>query len=70
MKRLIITNLEFALKNGLTYFELATLERKITESTDIQKRIKTASGFFHLEVASVYPDGKLEYLYKFEFNPF
>ena len=70
MKNLIITNLDWALQNGLTYFELATLERTVIDSKEILKRIKSHSGFFYLVIASVYPDGKLEYSYRYEKNIF
>ncbi len=70
MKRIIITNLDFAIKNGVTFFELATLENKINGLQEIRKRIKSSSGYFNLVVACVYPDGQLEYSYFFEKNPF
>lgn len=70
MKTIIITNLDYYLKNGFTYFELATLERKIIDSKEIKKRIISNSGYFNLVIASVYPNGDLEYSYQFELKPF
>jgi hypothetical protein len=70
MKKLIITNLDLAIENGMTFSELADFEKIIFTSKEITKVIKSDSCYFHLVIASVYPNGNLEFYYRYDKNPF